>query len=142
MAMENMNDVQNIEVASEGKQYIVVKIGTEQYGIDISVMPNSKQIPVLQKFINSLNGEFTVDFSDEKGYSKGSIDYPEGTNSARIINDIKRFFETGVVPEQSTTASFHTMYQDRTTNDAINQSMTITNFIYGFDTVDNICSAV
>ena len=31
--MEDMNDVQNIETVSEGKQYIVVRIGTEQYGI-------------------------------------------------------------------------------------------------------------
>lgn len=29
--MEEISDVQNIEIASEGKQYIVVRLGTEQY---------------------------------------------------------------------------------------------------------------
>ena len=38
--MEDMNDVQNIETASDGKQYIVVRIGTEQYGIDIKYVDN------------------------------------------------------------------------------------------------------
>ena len=38
--MEDMNDVQNIETVSEGKQYIVVRIGTEQYGIDIKYVDN------------------------------------------------------------------------------------------------------
>ena len=36
--MEDMNDVQNIETVSDGKQYIVVRIGTEQYGIDINML--------------------------------------------------------------------------------------------------------
>ena len=31
--MEEINEVQNLEVASDGKQYIVVSLGEEQYGI-------------------------------------------------------------------------------------------------------------
>ena len=38
--MEDMSDVQNIETVSDGKQYIVVRIGTEQYGIDIKYVDN------------------------------------------------------------------------------------------------------
>ena len=30
----------NTVIASEGKQYIVVKLGTEQYGIDIQYVDN------------------------------------------------------------------------------------------------------
>ena len=33
--MEEISDVQNIEIAGEGKQYIVVRLGTEHYGKDI-----------------------------------------------------------------------------------------------------------
>ena len=33
--MEDVNEVQNVEVVDEGIQYIVVRIGSEQYGIDI-----------------------------------------------------------------------------------------------------------
>lgn len=47
--MEDMNDVQNIETVSDGKQYIVVRIGTEQYGIDIKYVDNIVRISVLQE---------------------------------------------------------------------------------------------
>ena len=30
--MEDVNEVQNVEVVDEGIQYIVVRIGSEQYG--------------------------------------------------------------------------------------------------------------
>ena len=32
LKLDDINDVQNVEVASEGKQYIVVHLGSEQYG--------------------------------------------------------------------------------------------------------------
>ena len=38
--MEEINEVQNLEVASDGKQYIVVSLGEEQYGIDIKYIDN------------------------------------------------------------------------------------------------------
>lgn len=82
-------------------------IRLQSYGIDISKTPNAKQIPVLRRFFNSLGGEVTVDFSNENGNTDGSIDYPEGTRADRILADIKRYFETGEVPELSTTQQFH-----------------------------------
>lgn len=85
-------------------------IRMQEYGIDISKEPNAKQISVLKRFFNSLDGEVTVDFSKENGDSDGSIDYPEGTRADRIINDIKKYFETGEVPKLSETALFHTMF--------------------------------
>ena len=48
--MEDMNDVQNIETASDGKQYIVVRIGTEQYGIDIKYVDNIVRNQRIQEF--------------------------------------------------------------------------------------------
>ena len=41
--MEEINDIQNLEIASEGKQYIVVRLGTEFYGIDIKYVDNTIQ---------------------------------------------------------------------------------------------------
>ena len=38
--MEDVNEVQNVEVVDEGIQYIVVRIGSEQYGIDIRYVDN------------------------------------------------------------------------------------------------------
>ena len=38
--MEDINEIQNLEVVGEGKQYIVVRLGDEQYGIDIKYIDN------------------------------------------------------------------------------------------------------
>ena len=81
-------------------------IRMQSYGIDISVAPNAKQKPILRKFFDSLFGEVTVDFSRENGDSAGSVDYPEGTRSERIIRDIDNYFKTGVVPEISETQRY------------------------------------
>lgn len=81
-------------------------IRLQSYGVDISKMPNSKQMAVLRRFFNSLNGEVVVDFSLPDGNSAGSIEYPENTKADRILNDIKKYFETGVVPELSDVQRF------------------------------------
>lgn len=85
-------------------------IRMQSYGIDIAKAPNSKQKGVLKRFFNSLGGEVTVDFSRQDGGTDGSVDYPEGTRSDRILNDIDRYFSTGAVPEQSVVSQFHTRY--------------------------------
>ena len=75
--MEDMNDVQNIETVSEGKQYIVVRIGTEQYGIDIKYVDNIvrnqriTRIPKAQPYF--------------KGVLKFGLEPDEYTNTTRII---------------------------------------------------------
>ncbi len=74
-------------------------IRLQSYGIDISAMPNAKQISVLRDFINKLDGEFTVDFSKKNGNTDASVEYPEGTSSSKIISDIKNYFEDGIIPE-------------------------------------------
>ena len=91
MAMENMNDVQNIEVASEGKQYIVVKIGTEQYGIDIKYVDNIvrnqriTRVPKAQHYFKgviNLRGEIIPVMSLRL---KFGLEPDEYTNATRII---------------------------------------------------------
>lgn len=73
--MDDIKDIQNVEVASEGKQYIVVRLGSEQYGIDIQYIDNivrmSKitRIPGSQKFfkgIINLRGEIIPVMRDRK----------------------------------------------------------------------------
>ena len=96
-------------------------IRMQSYGIDVSKAPNAKQVPVLRRFFNSLDGEVTVDFSKENGDSAGSIDYPEGTRADRILADINRYFETGVVPELSETAQFHTRFSVDDAEDTIEE---------------------
>ena len=77
-------------------------IRLQTYGIDISAMPNDKQISTLRSIIPYVMreyDEFTVDFSKPNGNSDGSVTYPKGVATSRIISDIKSYFETGKVPE-------------------------------------------
>lgn len=85
-------------------------IRLQSYGIDIAKAPNAKQRSMLKRFFQSLDGEVTVDFSLENGNSAGSIEYQEGTRAEKILRDIDSYFQTGVVPEQSEVAQFHTRY--------------------------------
>ncbi len=89
--MEVMNDVQNIKVASEGKQYIVVSIGTEQYGIDINFVDNIvrnqriTRIPKAQPYFKgviNLRGEIIPVMSLRL---KFGLEPDEYTNATRII---------------------------------------------------------
>ena len=77
-------------------------IRLQTYGIDIASMPNTKQFSALRGIISEVMrecGEFTVDFSKPNGNTDGSVTYPEGVSSSRIISDIKNYFETGTIPE-------------------------------------------
>ena len=77
-------------------------IRLQTYGIDISAMPNAKQISALRDIIFKVMreyDEFSVDFSKTNGYSAGSVTYGKGTSASKIVADIKSYFETGVVPE-------------------------------------------
>lgn len=90
-------------------------IRLQTYGIDISAMPNDKQISSLRGIISSVMreyDEFTVDFSKPNGNSDGSVTYPKGVASSKIISDIKKYFETGEVPEYEDSLS-QFRYSDR-----------------------------
>ena len=90
-------------------------IRLQTYGIDISAMPNSKQIASLRDIIFKVMreyDEFTVDFSKPNGNSDGSVTYPKGVASSKIISDIKNYFETGNIPEYEDSLS-QFRYSDR-----------------------------
>lgn len=89
--MEDINDIQNIEVVSDGKQYIVVSIGTEQYGIDIQYVDNIirnqriTRIPKAQPYFKgviNLRGEIIPVMSLRL---KFGLEPDEFTNATRII---------------------------------------------------------
>ena len=90
-------------------------IRLQTYGIDISALPNDKQISSLRGIIATVmreNDEFTVDFSKPNGNTDGSVTYPKGVASSKIISDIKNYFETGNVPEYEDSLS-QFLYSDR-----------------------------
>lgn len=87
-------------------------IRLQEYGIDISVMPNEKQVAILKRFFDRLNGEVTIDFSKADGNNAGSVDYTEGTKTSKILSDIKKYFDTGEVPELSDFDKFRYSLKD------------------------------
>lgn len=89
--MDNLNNVQNVESVSEGKQYIVVRIGTEQYGIDIKYVDNIvrqqriTRVPKAQPYFKgviNLRGEIIPVMSLRL---KFELEPDEYTNATRII---------------------------------------------------------
>ena len=97
-------------------------IRLQSYGIDIAKAPNAAQKAKLRQFFRSLDGEVSVDFSNENGDNMGSLEYNEGTRAERILNDIDTYFKTGKVPEQSVVAGFHSMYSLKEHNDLLKQN--------------------
>lgn len=77
-------------------------IRLQTYGIDIAAMPTEQQFTALRGIISEImrnEDTFCVDFSTKKGNTDGSVEYPKGTSSSRIISDIRKYFETGALPE-------------------------------------------
>lgn len=78
-------------------------IRLQTYGIDVSVMPNAKQIAVLRSIIPSImreNDSFYLDVSDRRGNNVFSREYGNGTSASKIISDIQNYFNNGTVPEE------------------------------------------
>lgn len=82
-------------------------------GVEIAKNPTEKQLSLLRGFFNSLNGEVTVDFAKENGDVEHSVEYSKGTSSARILNDIKKYYEDGTVPENTYNQLSDFLYQSR-----------------------------
>lgn len=82
-----------------------IRIMAETPGVDISskIAPTKEQYSTIRSFIyDSANREyFSIDFSDENGRVVGSLQYENRINPTRIINDIKHYYETGEIREQS-----------------------------------------
>lgn len=89
--MEDINEIQNLGIADEGKQYIVVSLGAEQYGIDIKYIDNIvrmsriTRIPSAQNYFKgviNLRGEVIPVMSLRL---KFDLEPDEYSNSTRII---------------------------------------------------------
>ena len=83
-----------------------IRISPEMGGINLQSMPTKAQFDKLQSFVRKNGGEVTIDFDDANGNTLHSIEYPQGTGSVRINNDIKRYYNEGKVPEISETQRF------------------------------------
>ena len=90
-----------------------IRISPESGGINLSVMPTKAQLDTLADFISKNRGEVILDLDDTNGNTVSSAEYPKGTHSSKIINDIRAYFEGGTVPQVSELSRFR--YQLRET---------------------------
>ena len=92
-----------------------IRISPESGGINLSVMPTKAQLDTLADFISKNRGEVILDLDDTNGDTVSSTEYPRGTHSSKVVNDIKAYFKTGTMPQVSELGKFR--YQLRSTAD-------------------------
>lgn len=100
-----------VQFMSEGN----IRISPESGGINLSVMPTKAQLDTLADFISKNRGEVILDLDDTNGNTVSSTEYPKGTHSSKVINDIRAYFESGTVPQVFELSQFR--YQLRSTAD-------------------------
>lgn len=100
-----------VQFMSEGN----IRISPESGGINLSVMPTKAQLDTLADFISKNRGEVILDLDDTNGNTVSSTEYPKGTHSSKVINDIRAYFENGTMPKVSELSQFR--YQLRSTAD-------------------------
>ena len=101
-----------IDMIGNGNIRLMPEVG----GINLAVMPNATQMSQLRGYINHFKGEVTIDIDEVGGDTIHSFNYTRGTSSAKILADIKAYFDEGIVPEQKGETDIRQfLYSDRST---------------------------
>ena len=87
-----------IDMIGNGNIRLMPEVG----GINLAVKPNATQMSQLRGYINHFKGEVTIDIDAVGGDTIHSFNYTRGTSSAKVLADIKAYFDEGIVPEQKT----------------------------------------
>ena len=91
-----------VQFMSEGN----IRISPESGGINLSVEPTKSQMDALTDFISKNRGEVILDLDTPDGQTVSSTEYPRGTHSSKILNDIKAYFKDGTTPYVSEVSQF------------------------------------
>ena len=93
-----------------------IRIMAESPGIDISATtePTKEQYATIRKFASEYSdkGYFSIDLTGEDGRVVGSLTYQNRINPTRIVNDIKHYYATGEIREQSSLNQFRYSLSD------------------------------
>lgn len=84
-----------IQFMSEGN----IRVSPESGGINLSVAPTKAQENSLSDFISKNRGEVTLDIDTLNGDTVVSVEYPRGTHSSKVLNDIRAYFRDGTTPK-------------------------------------------
>lgn len=91
-----------VQFMSEGN----IRISPESGGINLSVEPTKSQMDALTDFISKNRGEVILDLDTTDGQTVSSTEYPRGTHSSKVLNDIKAYFKYGATPHVSEVSQF------------------------------------
>lgn len=91
-----------VQFMSEGN----IRISPESGGINLSVEPTKSQMDALSDFIGKNRGEVILDLDTPDGQTVSSTEYPRGTHSSKVLNDIKAYFKDGTTPRVSEMSQF------------------------------------
>lgn len=91
-----------VQFMSEGN----IRISPESGGINLSVEPTKSQMDALADFIGKNRGEVILDLDTPDGQTVSSTEYPRGTHSSKVLNDIKAYFKDGTTPRVSEMSQF------------------------------------
>lgn len=94
-----------IQFMSEGNIRIVPEIN----GINLSVKPTKAQEQALSDYISRNRGEMVLDIDDLNGNTVVSVEYPKGTYYAKVLSDIREWFDNGKQPEVSGFSAFRSL---------------------------------
>ena len=83
-----------------------IRISPESGGINLSVEPTKSQMDALSDFIGKNRVEVILDLDTPDGQTVSSTEYPRGTHSSKVLNDIKAYFKDGTKPHVSELAQF------------------------------------
>ena len=83
-----------------------IRVIPEVDGINLSVRPTRAQENTLADFISRRRGEVTLDIDNERGDTVVSVEYPRGTHSNKVLQDIRNYFDNGTTPTVSEVRRF------------------------------------
>ena len=83
-----------------------IRVMPEGDGINLSVRPTTAQEKALSDFISKKRGEITLDIDNERGETVVSVEYPRGTHSNKVLQDIRNYFDNGTTPTVSEVQRF------------------------------------
>lgn len=89
----------------------------ETPGMDIGTTtePTREQYNAIRNIVNQYgrDGYFAIDLTDADGQVTGTLEYEGRVSADRVLNDLKTYFKTGEIPQQSGLSRFFSL-QDST----------------------------
>ena len=100
-----------------------VRVMAEAPGVDISAdtAPTAQQLEQIRKMAEQLGGErrqFTLDISTADGRVAASKEYSGRVDADKVVREIREYYKTGELPQESSLAKFRYQLAEQANRDA------------------------